>query len=66
MSYIEKMCCVNWRFRSFVQYRSVSLLCIFETSVHVTLLALKAQITTAADDTFFDIFPNFRKNKDTS
>ena len=20
MSYIEKMCCVNWRFRSFVQY----------------------------------------------
>ena len=26
-------------------------------------LNLKAPITTAADDKFFDIFPNFRKNK---
>ena len=25
------------------------------------LLTLKAPITTAADDKFFDIFPNFRK-----
>ena len=26
-------------------------------------LTLKAPITTAADDNFFNIFPNFRKNK---
>ena len=27
-------------------------------------LTLKAPITTAADDKFSDIFPNFRKNKE--
>ena len=33
MSYIEKMCCVNWRFRSFVKYSTATEI-VFQDEKH--------------------------------
>ena len=39
MSYIEKMCFVNWRFRSFVQYNSAfRKMCVQLAIVYIFLL----------------------------